>query len=904
MPARPGVSPLPAPPAAFGRGVIVRAGGPVPAPWDGAERVVIDEAALVAPVTVVEALHAAWVARRPVVVELAVDPARFRAPQSITGEPWRHSPRTEPYFDRLHFLVWANNYDARDGECVWWWATKAARLLGGAAPVAAGGEGDVRLADGTPVWIDGGPRQVWDAATIVHPVVPAESVEAGSAVTSPRPRDPGAELAPDQLAAVGHLRGAARVIAPAGSGKTRVLTERLRHLVADRGYERTGVLAVAYNKQAQLEMEQRTATFSPHVRTLNSLGLWVLAQHRGAPPALVDEREVRRLIEAILPGRWRRRANTDPIGPYVEALSSVRLALRDPADIEDERDDVDGLTELFDPFRARLRERGAVDFDEQVYGAIETLLADGAFRRSMQRSCRHLLVDEFQDLTPAHVLLLRLLALPGLDVFGVGDDDQCIYGHAGADPGFLIDYASLFPGAAEHALGVNYRCATEIVAGAVNLLGYNRRRVPKEIVAGAANDTTAGALQVIAHPAGEAADLVVETVEGWLTETAADGDGALEPAGVAVLARVNSILLAPHVALHAAGIPLRSVLSPDVLSRTGLRAALAYLRIATRPDGFATSDVVEILRRPTRGLPQWFPERLGRRRRWTVETLAELATQVGDKDEPKVFDLADDLALVIAAAGGGGGAGGPATTRAVLEAVRDGVGLGTAMGLLDRTGGGQGSSHLDDLEGLLAVADLHPDPATFESWLREAFQRENDPHGVTLSTIHRVKGREWDRVVVFGVSEGLLPHRLAEDVEEERRVLHVAITRGRHRVAVLTDKARPSPFLDEMAGTAPHRPVRAAAPERRTIRSAGRESEPVLNGPEAAAEQALRAWRTQRARADAVPAYIVLSDRTLRAIARARPTTARALVRCEGIGPAKLERYGDEILDLMSGIEG
>ena len=143
----------------------------------------------------------------------------------------------------------------------------------------------------------------------------------------------------------------------------------------------------------------------------------------------------------------------------------------------------------------------------------------------------------------------------------------------------------------------------------------------------------------------------------------------------------------------------------------------------------------------------------------------------------------------------------------MLEAVRDEVGLGTAMSLLDRTGGGQGSSHLDDLEGLLGVADLHPDPAGFEPWLRAAFQRESAPGGVTLSTIHRVKGREWDRVAVFGVADGIVPHRLAEDVEEERRVLHVAITRGRHRVAVLADRTRPSPFLAELAGTAPHRPA-------------------------------------------------------------------------------------------------
>src|SRR6185437_15265917 len=112
----------------------------------------------------------------------------------------------------------------------------------------------------------------------------------------------------------------------------------------------------------------------------------------------------------------------------------------------------------------------------------------------------------------------------------------------------------------------------------------------------------------------------------------------------------------------------------------------------------------------------------------------------------------------------------------------------------------------DDLEGLLGVADLHPTIEGFEHWLRRTFQTEADAEGVTLSTIHRVKGLEWDRVVVFGVSDGVMPHRLSDDEEEERRVLHVAITRGRSRVAVLGDSARRSPFLDELTGTAPARP--------------------------------------------------------------------------------------------------
>ena len=258
------------------------------------------------------------------------------------------------------------------------------------------------------------------------------------------------------------------------------------------------------------------------------------------------------------------------------------------------------------------------------------------------------------------------------------------------------------------------------------------------------------------------------------------------------------------------------------------------------------------------------------------------------------------------------------------------------MSLLDRTGGGQGSSHLDDIDGLLGVADLHPDPGGFEPWLRAVFKRETAPDGVTLSTVHRVKGREWDRVAVFGVTDGIVPHRLAEDVEEERRVLHVAITRGRHRVAVLADRTRRSPFLDELAGTRPEdgadsrvrEATPAAAPRRRRSRrrrrhrgrrrprrhgaraaTTARSRTPTaaappcawapaatmrvrfgerveldgrkaplaapseLWGAAAGAEAQLRAWRTKRSQADGVPAYVVVNDKHLRGIALARPTT-------------------------------
>ena len=886
-------------PAVLGRGVVITAGQAVPPAWDGAAVHHLDEAALASPRSIGTALHQSWVRRVPVVIELAVDPASLRSPKGWPEPPWRLGARFEPWGDRLHFLLWANTYDARSEPAapVWWWARKAART-GPVVEVGPDEPGDVRLADGTVAWIDGGPRSSFlpeelDGLALIH----RESVDLGRLSLVPPPRAPQADLAPDQLAAVGHRSGPARIIAPAGSGKTRVLTERLRHLLVDHRYERESVLAVAYNKKAQQEMEARTVDIRPRIQTLNALGYRLLAEARGGAPRVLDEREVRRLIEKFVPIR-RQRANTDPVGPYLEALGQVRLGLRDPEEVEDWRDDVPGLAAAFEPYREAMAGSGAVDFDEQIYGTVEVLLADGEFRRQAQAGCRHLLVDEFQDLTPAHVLMLRLLAAPQLDVFGVGDDDQVIYGHAGADPAFLIDFEGLFPGAGDHPLEVNYRCPVAVVEQAAALLSYNHRRVAKRIRAGPRAAPGADAVRVISHPAADGADALVEVVRGWL----ADGT---EPPDIAVLTRVNALLLAPQVALIEAGIPVATGMRPEVLERTGLRAALAYLRIAAAPDGgVAAEDVAEILRRPSRGLPQWFSDRLRRRSRWSLDQLDAIASQVPDKEAGKVESLVHDLRAVTARARAKG-----ATTRSVLSLIKDGIGLGGAMGLLDSSRGGEGSSHLDDLDALEQVAGLHPDVASFEPWLRGALLVDGlagEGQGVTLSTVHRVKGMEWEKVAVFGANAGIMPHRLADDVEEERRVLHVALTRCRSQVVVLADQSRPSPMFEELTGSAPHQlraprlPATAVAATTRAGIISARRSAPTEVDP--VVEQALRTWRSERSRRDSLPAFIILHDRTLLAIAAARPTTLPALRRVDGIGPAKLDQYGDEILAVLAGV--
>jgi DNA helicase II / ATP-dependent DNA helicase PcrA len=485
MPSAPAAARPPGP-AALGRSVVVGPGQPSPAGFTDAPRLVVDEDVLAAPAAAAAVLHRRWLDRRRTVIELAVDNDTAREPETTDTPP--HAVPADMSFDRerLHFLTWANSYDARGPEPRWWHGVLAQRR-GGAAPSDVA---DVVLPDGRHAWVDGGPRGPLATplpAAEAHPLVHRESVGLGR-LTVQGDEPPVDDLAPDQLAAVTHGHGPARIIAPAGSGKTRVLTARLRHLLADRRVEPQLVTAVAYNTRAAAEMRERTQDVGSSIRTLHSLALWICSQDERRE--VIQERDVRSLLERFV--KTARIPNQDPYQPYLEALTEVRLALRDPGEVEAARGDVDGFAEVFDRYRAELAERRLLDFDEQIYRALELLLTRPDIRRTAQRAGTHLLVDEFQDLTPAFLLLVRLVAGPSAQVFAVGDDDQTIYSYAGATPDYLVDFDRWFPGAAHHALEVNYRCPSDVVEAAVTLLSHNRVRVPKTIRAAAGDPERVG----------------------------------------------------------------------------------------------------------------------------------------------------------------------------------------------------------------------------------------------------------------------------------------------------------------------------------------------------------------------------------------------------------------------------
>ena len=884
---------------ALGRCVVVTPGQPAPEEWSGVGRIPIGSNALRASGVddpTVAAAHAAWLSRTAMVYEVdaAVD---LRQPTAVTvGDHWGLTVGTEPVGERLRFLLTTNSVDVRSGRPEWHLLDAARRA--GAEP---GGPADVVDPSGRALWLDGGPLE-WFADLDGAAMVPRLHLERGSLRPLVAARAVPAELAPDQAAAVAHRRGTARIIAPAGSGKTRVLTERVRRLVGG-GLAPGAVTLVAYNTRAQAEMQSRLGDVPGlEVRTLHALARRIVVEARGGnSPDVLDERQVRRLLADIVP-TGPRRANTDPLESWVDAVVWARDTLADPAAVlaafpdlaTSTGGDASMIARVITDYRGRLTAAGAVDFSEMVLGAIGAMASDPALRARVRAGVGTLAVDEFQDLTPALMLLVRLLAGPAQELFAVGDDDQTVYGFSGADPAWLVEFGRWFPGATEHALEVNYRCPVDVVEAVDRLLRRNSVRVDKTIRLAPGRTDTGLAIRLADDPTAMNRTLV-GLIDAQVTAGA-------DPGSIAVLSRTNAVLLAPQLFLADAGIPVITPtgIGPDLLDRSGVAALLAWIDVAVSGDDrFDPEALALALTRPSTSLPPRVADAVRRSR--DVTSLRRFADgSTSDRIRQSLDRFASDVERVVGLVRRG------ADTASLVRTVLDEIGLGrSADGLDDSQRVARRATHRDQLDALRAVAALEPDPTRFRSYLRRALSTpQRGANGVTLATVHTVKGQEWDHVHVIDASAGMFPHRLAVSVEEERRVFHVAVTRGRRSVTIHGDADRaPSPFIAELneepgstsvVRTARSSPAAAEGRERRR-RPTGAPPTDVAGSPLRAA---LVEWR--RARADGKPAYTVMNNAVIDEIVRRRPSNPAELGAIPGIGPQRLAAFGDEILGLVA----
>ena len=810
-------------PVALGRSVLIESGLPVPRPWMECPRLVLNEQSIAESHTL-EIVRRAYLTRTRYVLEV---PRGFTKPDSgvNTEDLWDVQVNFDFVAEATWRLATMNSVDARGPLEPRFPLLARAVALG--AQLCHDSTADVILPGGSAAWCDGGPVFLWeinDQRLGGQSAISRLAIRQG--VLSPICNQPvTSDLASDQMAAVADPAIRARIIAPAGSGKTRVLSERVRHLV-NSGVPTGSLILMAYNKKAEEEMRARTSDLAGlEIRTIDALVLAIVNGTRGFyeakdPRQLIQEHEVRSLISQLV--TFPRKTNVDPVAPWISALTQARLGLESPEEVEESYlGDVDGFAEFFPKFRAHLREHHLADFNEFVVLAVERLLREPQARFSAERKAEVLLVDEFQDLTPAHMLLLRLLAGPTLSVFAVGDDDQTIYGFNGASPEWLVNFHEHVPHAVHHALEVNYRCPAPVVRAVSNLLSHNAFRVEKQVRPGPLNVTEPESLAVI-KSANQTA-VVTDRVRSLFNIGAKPGE-------IAILSRVNVGLLPPLIALLQAGIPVDFRDSENLLSGSGIDAILAWLRLATKSDSFSVGDLTLAARRPGRGIHPAILKWLGQQR--SLDRLHAMHAELQEPAASKVGAFIDDLERLVSEAKTG-------TTLSALTLLCEQIGLNGVLASLDANRpAGVKAANSDGVRSLMALARLHADASTFETWLREMLSSAQDGDGVVLSTVHKMKGLEWPHVIVYDASEDVFPHRLSKDLEEERRIFHVAITRCQASLLITADPSSPSVFLSEMKSPAsalaqpsPFPVTSRPAPSTRVTKSSLRSSLPPRRPP-------------------------------------------------------------------------
>jgi DNA helicase-2/ATP-dependent DNA helicase PcrA len=676
-------------------------------------------------------------------------------------------------------------------------------------------------------------------------------------------RDLLAGLDEGQRAAVVAPSGPVCVLAGAGTGKTRTITNRIAHLVASGAHPVSEVLAVTFTTRAAGEMRVRLRALGvPGVqaRTFHSAALrqlryfWPKAVGGTMWPVLEQK------LRLVAMAARRAGVGTDAAtlrdlageiewgkaclaGPDTYPALAARHHRETPLPVEQ-------VAKVFAIYESVKQEAEQLDFDDLLLHTSAILETDRDVTAEFRSRYRCFVVDEYQDVTPLQQRVLDAWLGERDQLTVVGDANQTIYSFAGASPRYLLDFDRKYPNATVVRLERDYRSTPQVVS------------LANRIIAGATGSSSRLRLKLTAvlpdgpeptyaeHP-DEPAEAAAVAVQA-----AALIEGGTPASDIAVLYRINAQSEVYEDALSAAGVPYVVRGGERFFARAEVRQAIAALRTAAnRLESADTADAREL-----------------------VTVTREVLAGVGLSAEPPPTGALRDK----------------------WESLLSVVGIAEELADADESAG---------LPALVAELDQ-----------RAEAQHAPTPDGVTLASLHAAKGLEWDAVFLVGLVDGTLPFQRTFDepdaVEEERRLFYVGVTRARQRLAFSWALSRTeggrrgrrrSRFLTGLAPEAA--PVGRRAATGRCRICGGR-----LEGPEQlktgrcarcpstadpALIEALRTWRKERSAADSVPAYVVFTDATLLAIAERRPTDDKALLAIPGIGRSKLDKFGVDVIGIV-----
>lgn len=634
-------------------------------------------------------------------------------------------------------------------------------------------------------------------------------------------------LNPEQHAAVVHEGGALLILAGAGSGKTRVITTKIAYLIGERQVDPRAILAVTFTKKAAKEMQERAVQLEPraekaHIRTFHSFGAWFLRLHAEeaalAPNFTVyDDDDMATLVGKAVPGLTKQQANRFA---HKIALAKDYCLLPDNPALADIDTDPQ-FPAVYALYQKRLRETGNADFGDLILLPLLVLQQDERLRRQVHQRFRIIMVDEYQDTNVAQFRLLQMLSGvqegSGTYVCVVGDDDQSIYKFRGAEIKNILNFQKEFPGTTVVRLERNYRSRAEILRVADNVVRHNSGRLGKTLIA----ERGAGKTPVLAFLPNQDEE----------TQFCADLIELTHEKGVpymdwAILYRTNAQSLGFESEFLHRKIPYTVVGSLKFYEREEIKDILALLALIANPrDEIAFRRVVN---KPARGVGETTQDKIVQAARESLadgagadaynlrETSRRLAPDLGKKARE---GLAQFVAVLDACAEKLAAPAAPLEVTdklsALVELAAEKSGLLDYHESKDEVAGTQKVANVQELAN---SASLYPcttaglleflDAIELDRTLASESAETSD--SVTLITLHNTKGLEFPRVIMTGMERGLFPRaeKLGEELEEERRLCYVGVTRAKdelyltscamRRMYARTEYMQASPFLLEM----------------------------------------------------------------------------------------------------------
>jgi len=625
-----------------------------------------------------------------------------------------------------------------------------------------------------------------------------------------------ADLNPAQREAVLHTEGPVLVVAGAGSGKTRVLTRRIAHLLGAVGVKPPEILAITFTNKAAGEMRDRVQDLvGPPARAA-----WVMTFHSGCGRILrreaqrlgyrsnftiYDQADQIRLVKRCLEELERDPKRFTPRGIHSQ-ISNAKNTLVGPEEYTDRVSSFYDQTvaEVYDLYQKRLFASNAVDFDDMLFLTVDVLERFPEAREKWQDAFHYILVDEYQDTNHAQYRLLQLLAEKRRNVFAVGDPDQSIYGFRGADIRNVLEFEHDFPGSYTIALEQNYRSTQHILDAANGVISHNRERKEKNLWSELGDGDPVRVVEVedehaeARYVAAEIALLVEEGFNG---------------SDVAVFYRTNAQSRVLEDVLVRQGIAYQVIGGPRFYERAEIKDLVAYLQVLDNP--YDAVSLLRIANRPRRGigdttlarLQTWADQRVISL--WEATTEAEMAG-VGAAPQKALKSFRATIESLMSAA----------QEFEVPELVEEVLQRSGYMESLEAERTIEAQGRIENLQELVSVAREWREQAqdtTLSAFLQEVslYSDQDAIRGdgslVTLMTLHNAKGLEFRAVYLIGMEEGIFPHSRSieeQGIEEERRLCYVGMTRAQERLTLLHASSRmlyggrnhnlPSRFLDEL----------------------------------------------------------------------------------------------------------